>query len=1268
MNAAGARRVSVALLVCALALLTASSVQAVGLTKAVDAPQAGPVGKAVAEGPGDETACFAGGKPRRRSGGQAICPRLPATIAPWPLRAGKPAFSAGGGKTARTLVTNEAGDELEVSFAVPSTPYKPPFEKNCDLFIPYLSAHFNPCGYVTFYDVTWKTSVKAPETNVEENAQYDACGKPVGGGTTAGWHVIGTNYTLEGWHAGHEEEVPLANRCLGTWTLRYVWTQTFADNETLTDSIEVPFEVTDVPTEAETTWGGGNESELPCAQQCEGDPVNTASGDYNETTTDLAIPGRGPGLDLTRTYSSLAARAGMSSALGRGWSFSYGMSLVIDPESGDAAITNTNGSISRFSKGPEGFIAPPEILATLVENEDGSFTYTVKKQKIYRFATDGKLIGISDLNGNETTLSYDESGTLASAEDGIGRTLSFEWDEATGNLSKVTDASERSVGYEYDPEGNLEKVTDVRGGESAYTYNADGLMLTHTDPRENTIVTNTYDGAGRVLTQTDGLGRTTTFTYSGTVPFTSTVVEDPRGFTTKYEYVHGALAERIEAANSSDKAIWVFERDPATLGITAVTDPTGRTRHATYDARGNQTSTEDENGHTTESVYDGQNDLVEFTDADGVTTKYTYDEQGNMLTSSTPLVGSEPPKVATVTYAHGDEAHPEDVTAITDPRGKTTNFTYDAAGNLKSSEDAMVDLTTYTYDPLGRRLSETRPNGNVEGAEPTAHTTTFTYDEAGNRLSSTDPLGHERKWTFDADGNVLTTTDANSHTTTYAYDAANQRVSVERPDGQIQRTEYDADGNISARIDGLGRETSYTYTPRDQLATSTDPRGRQKEYRYYQDGKLRLEIDPQGRAIFYGYDPADQLVEVEYEGEGMTNLAFEYDPNGQRTSMIDGTGESAYEYDSLGRLTKVVDGHGDTTTYGYDLAGNVTEIGYPNGKAVVQAFDDAGRMTSTSDWLGNTVKFGYDADSNLTRKTFPIESGNVDEFEFDDADRLSGVLDSSEAEPLASLEYRRDGVGQVTSLSQKGLPGPETEAYEYDQDNRLTQAGADSFAYDDANNMIGAAGTTNSFDAANQLIQGSGTAYRYDLLGERREAGPSVAAYQSSFGESGSENGQLDHPAGIVVNSEGDLWVVDKANNRIEEFSNNGEYLSSFGGNGEGNGQFERPTDIAIDGSGHLWVTDTGNNRVQEFNQSGEYLAQFGSAGEGEGQFAEPESLAVDSEGNIWVADTYNARLEEFDPEGRFLQTVGEPGSEEGQIDEAASVAIDAEDNLWLAD
>ncbi len=177
-----------------------------------------------------------------------------------------------------------------------------------------------------------------------------------------------------------------------------------------------------------------------------------------------------------------------------------------------------------------------------------------------------------------------------------------------------------------------------------------------------------------------------------------------------------------------------------------------------------------------------------------------------------------------------------------------------------------------------------------------------------------------------------------------------------------------------------------------------------------------------------------------------------------------------------------------------------------------------------------------------------------------------------------------------------------------------------------------------------------------------------TTSYSSAFGSFGAGNGQFKHPAGIAVDSAGNIWVVDQDNDRVQKFNQAGVYQSSFGSPGSGNGQFGRPTDIALDASGNLWVTDAGNDRIQKFNDKGEFLAKVGSLGSGAEQFDGPEAIAIDSKGNLWVADTDNGRLQKLSGAGVFLKSVSSKGSGSGQLGEPTGVDVGPNGNVWVAD
>jgi DNA-binding beta-propeller fold protein YncE len=95
----------------------------------------------------------------------------------------------------------------------------------------------------------------------------------------------------------------------------------------------------------------------------------------------------------------------------------------------------------------------------------------------------------------------------------------------------------------------------------------------------------------------------------------------------------------------------------------------------------------------------------------------------------------------------------------------------------------------------------------------------------------------------------------------------------------------------------------------------------------------------------------------------------------------------------------------------------------------------------------------------------------------------------------------------------------------------------------------------------------------------------------------------LNTPEGITVDSQGNVYVADTANNRIKKFSANGTFLAKFGGFGITNGTLWFPEGVAVDQEGNVYVADTANNRVQKFSANGTFLAKWGKEGQNEGRF-----------------------------------------------------------------
>lgn len=136
-------------------------------------------------------------------------------------------------------------------------------------------------------------------------------------------------------------------------------------------------------------------------------------------------------------------------------------------------------------------------------------------------------------------------------------------------------------------------------------------------------------------------------------------------------------------------------------------------------------------------------------------------------------------------------------------------------------------------------------------------------------------------------------------------------------------------------------------------------------------------------------------------------------------------------------------------------------------------------------------------------------------------------------------------------------------------------------------------------------------------------------------GSFGSNNGELDTPQGIAVDSAGNIYVVDDNNRRVQKFNSSGVYQSSFGGYSWNSD----PKDIDIDSAGNIWVVDQYYDVIQKFDSSGNYLSHFGENGTADGQLDSPNAIYIDSTGNIWISDDEH-RVQKFNPSGDWLQTI----------------------------
>jgi sugar lactone lactonase YvrE len=124
--------------------------------------------------------------------------------------------------------------------------------------------------------------------------------------------------------------------------------------------------------------------------------------------------------------------------------------------------------------------------------------------------------------------------------------------------------------------------------------------------------------------------------------------------------------------------------------------------------------------------------------------------------------------------------------------------------------------------------------------------------------------------------------------------------------------------------------------------------------------------------------------------------------------------------------------------------------------------------------------------------------------------------------------------------------------------------------------------------------------------------------------------GDFAKPSGVAVDAEGNLYVADTLNNRIEIFDADGQFVSTFGKAGDGPGYFARPKGVAIDSDGHVWVADGMQDRVQLFTKEGQLLIAVGGHGLLPGQFQGLVGITIDKRNRVFTSEIYPGRAQQF--------------------------------------
>lgn len=637
----------------------------------------------------------------------------------------------------------------------------------------------------------------------------------------------------------------------------------------------------------------------------------------------------------------------------------------------------------------------------------------------------------------------DERGRLSSmtAADGSRQVMRY---DKFGNCISVTERDGSTISRSYDSHSRLAKQLTPEGALSKYTWDEHNRLLTTSvcdfrdrlNPGDPVVVSYTYESTGanpNPITMTDGNGHTTEYSWDEYGNLLS--VTDPTGVRTTYTY------------NARQELI-------------SITNGVGDTVHLEYDKHGRIVQVRDALGHVTATHWNSAGQLASVTDAAGSRWSLTYPELApeeldvpafvrqsdthRVRDTSRPM-GQLP---VSLTDPYGHVTHFEynngnQITAVTDPLGRTNRAVFDAWGNMVKTINALGAVTNYEYDGLSQLIAVTDPLGARSE---------FDYDLAGEISQITDATGVVTHRTVnrrtgkettssggilgssfrhvDYLGRVIIEGENNTQNFTSSQPVRRASQNSKSPSASPRNSEtvteftaYDAAGNPVETLDAHGGLTRRTYDAANRLIREVSAAGRTQTFDYDQAGRLRrmgvgLSVPEQKPAV------SENVEWEEPTAWAYTTLTYDAASRIIARTYPDGTTEHT-TYDALGRIVRVQHG-ARTATYAYDRCSRLIHMSDNSAGNRRFIYDAAGQLVTAVDALGYRTHFEYDAAGQMVRTL--DATGQVTTYIYDAAGQLIRTVKGAGSTAEITSTYTYDAAGRLLSENN----GERTRAYSYD--------------------------------------------------------------------------------------------------------------------------------------------------------------------------------------------------------------------------------------------
>ena len=599
-----------------------------------------------------------------------------------------------------------------------------------------------------------------------------------------------------------------------------------------------------------------------------------------------------------------------------------------------------------------------------------------------------KLKSITDPEGNQTKMEYDEVGNLIKTTDPLNNSVFYEYN-AHKQVTKITDSKGRFVRYNYDAIGNPIELIDKKGNSTTYEYNtlnrvtlityatgatkrlfydAVGNLTKEIDAfnKETRYVYNIND---RVIKSVDALGNTTEVEYNVLGEVTS--VKDANGVMTSFVYEKGMRLKKVVDALNGEISYEYNELND----VSSITDQLERKVTYQYDKLSRLLNIISDMNKNRAFEYDEAGQLVTQTDPKGQQTNFEYTPAG---------------RISHVSYADGREIFYEynaigNRTKMTDWTGETV-YSYDRYGRLIKINSPDNKSVSYTYNDFDELVSITLTPDSIRQT----FTWAYEYDNYGRVTKIKDPHNNSTRFTYDIVGRIVETTYPNRTKKAFSYDAINNLTSLiystRNNVTDYFKFTYDSVGNRLS-MDEMDGVTTYTYNDKYEL-TNAEKYRHQKYWRAIDRlyGLINKSKSPKKEAILERLTAVTNSLRKEF------SISYTYDSVGNRTSKtVDAmsninelsNGVYSYIHDNDNRLIKEIfsknvpgwakgwhkKNHQEITDFSYDLNGNLLrEI---KGNQVSRfSYDASDNMVMSEVHGKKPVAFSFNGDNQRVARFF----------------------------------------------------------------------------------------------------------------------------------------------------------------------------------------------------------------------------------------------------------------------------------------------------------